>query len=203
MTRGDGSGESASHNLQGQAMPLGEVGASCSAKRITKESGMSLAKDYESFSKILGARAETMRKAPTKTENVIRKRLGEMGADYKEQVPFGRYILDFLVRGRVVIEVDGASHKGQESYDAKRDKFCREMGLKVIRIPASKVNTFNLYRIVKKPKANTDLRVFNKREKLIKKREEKAEKIVSRAFDWAKAKDYEKELESGFNRAIS
>lgn len=39
VTRGDGSGESASHNFQGRAMPLGEVGASCSAKRITKESG--------------------------------------------------------------------------------------------------------------------------------------------------------------------
>lgn len=158
--------------------------------------------DYQEFAKVLEVRAERMRREPTKTEHIIQKRLDAMGADYKMQVPLGKYILDFLIRGRVVIEVDGDSHKGRQAYDEKRDKFCREMGLKVIRIPASRVWSFNLYRIAKPPKTVTDPRVFKIREKVIKRRADKAAKVVSDMFDWAKAKDYEKELESDFKRAI-
>lgn len=54
-----------------------------------------------------------------------------------ESVFFG----DFVWRKKkLVIEIDGSSHKGKEDYDNKRDKFLRSRGWTVVRIkfPSSK-----------------------------------------------------------------
>ena len=157
---------------------------------------------YEEFAKVLENRASNMARNLTKSEETLKRRLDDLGADYKMQVPLGKYILDFVVRGRVVLEVDGASHIGREEYDAKRDKFCREMGLKVVRIPASKVHKFWLKSYVKKPKEVTDDRVLKHREKLAAKRVKRASKIVKNSFDWAESNRMNEELEDGFKRHI-
>lgn len=56
------------------------------------------------------------------------------------QVSIGNYRFDFIVNGRQIIEVDGATYHSspdQVERDRIRDEFSRQNGYKVLRIPAS------------------------------------------------------------------
>lgn len=54
------------------------------------------------------------------------------GLDFDRQKVIGNYIVDFYVkRLGLVVEIDGGSHNGKEEYDAQRDKYLQEIGLKV------------------------------------------------------------------------
>ncbi|MBL8556871.1 MAG: endonuclease domain-containing protein [Phenylobacterium sp.] len=87
--------------------------------------------------KILVHRAKTHRREETDAEarlwNMLRAdRLG--GWDWKRQVPFGPYILDFLCRdARLVVEVDGSQHAEQVAYDTRRTAYLNDRGLRVLR----------------------------------------------------------------------
>jgi very-short-patch-repair endonuclease len=49
---------------------------------------------------------------------------------------FDYYIVDFLIpERRLVIELDGSSHKGKEDYDNRRTKYLENLGLNIIRFP--------------------------------------------------------------------
>ena len=55
-------------------------------------------------------------------------------AKWRFQVPFGPYHADFCSHGaRLVIEVDGATHIGEETADAARTRFLESEGYRVIR----------------------------------------------------------------------
>ncbi len=57
------------------------------------------------------------------------------GYRFNRQKIIGNYIVDFYcVDCRVVIEIDGFSHKLKEEYDSKRDSFLESLGLEIIRI---------------------------------------------------------------------
>ena len=61
----------------------------------------------------------------------VRKRLF-YGLDFDRQKVIGNYIVDFFVkRLGLVIEIDGASHNEKAEYDAQRDKYLQNLGLKV------------------------------------------------------------------------
>lgn len=91
--------------------------------------------------------AQKMRRRPTKAEKCLRKALtklrkkvsreyGKSMAIFNFQVMMGHYILDFyLLRCRLAVEVDGASHdsKKQKAYDALRTKRLEKMNIKVLR----------------------------------------------------------------------
>lgn len=92
--------------------------------------------------KQLKAYARTLRKKATPSEQKAKKALKSARIAFKFQVPFKYYILDFLIPSRLlIVEVDGGYHKTRTLKDKRRDKFCRSMGLKVLRIKNKNVGT--------------------------------------------------------------
>ncbi len=60
--------------------------------------------------------------------------------DFDRQRVIGNYIVDFYVHKlRLIIEIDGDSHKGKERYDAQREADLTALGLTFYRIDASDV----------------------------------------------------------------
>ena len=56
------------------------------------------------------------------------------GLKFRRQQPMGPYVADFFCAAeRLVIELDGRSHEGQEILDAQRQEYLERQGLKVIR----------------------------------------------------------------------
>lgn len=80
--------------------------------------------------------AARFRKNPTHSEQVAIMQLQKRGNKYYEfQKPFGFYILDFLIPSKaLVVEIDGDYHNDRIKQDIKRDKFCNECGLRVLRV---------------------------------------------------------------------
>ncbi|WP_416832003.1 MAG: endonuclease domain-containing protein [Erythrobacter sp.] len=62
------------------------------------------------------------------------------GVKFRRQKVIGRYIADFASNDpKLVIELDGDSHSGRESYDDARTRFLKEQGYRVIRFSNSEV----------------------------------------------------------------
>lgn len=87
------------------------------------------------------ARADELRRNPTKAESLLRDALGpewifQQGVVLKG--PRGKLhpvIFDFVPkRGMVAVEVDGSSHRKKKGHDARRDRVCRFNGIRVIRL---------------------------------------------------------------------
>lgn len=67
---------------------------------------------------------------------------GRVGVKFQREVVLEPYIADFASRsGRLVIEVDGDSHAGRESYDAARTVALEARGYRVIRFTNHEVLT--------------------------------------------------------------
>jgi very-short-patch-repair endonuclease len=65
---------------------------------------------------------------------------GRLGVVFRRQVPIGRYIADFAcAEARLVVAVDGASHRGRARADARRDEALRRAGWRVVRVSAELV----------------------------------------------------------------
>ena len=85
---------------------------------------------------ILKTYAREMRNSSTKGEikfwcELLRKR--KSGFQFYRQRPIGRFIVDFYcAKLKLVIEIDGSSHKNKKDYDKFRDKSLEKPGLKVI-----------------------------------------------------------------------
>ena len=95
------------------------------------------------FNPKLKQRAKELRKAGMLHEALLWNRLKRKrfnGLDFDRQKIIGNYIVDFFcAEKRVVIEADGTSHQGRETYDAERDAYLIGLGLTVIRIPVKDV----------------------------------------------------------------
>jgi very-short-patch-repair endonuclease len=84
-----------------------------------------------------------LRSAPTTSEarlwSVLRCRQLH-GVAFRRQVVVGPYIVDFLApEAKLVVEVDGSCHAGRARQDARRDAELRELGYRVLRLPAELV----------------------------------------------------------------
>ncbi len=93
-------------------------------------------------SSIIQLRAAQHRSSLTPSESRLWSRLNarQLGVTFRRQVPLGRYIADFLAPvPRLVVEVDGASHRDRSSRDASRDRKLTRMGYRVLRIEAALV----------------------------------------------------------------
>ena len=65
-------------------------------------------------------------------EQVRNRRLA--GLKFNRQHPIGSYIADFVcIEKRLIVELDGAQHMKQESYDAERETFLSTKGYRVLR----------------------------------------------------------------------
>ena len=90
---------------------------------------------YEPRSKGL---ARQLRRAMTIPEKELWARLRRkaLGVSFYRQRPIGPYIVDFYAPdARLVIEVDGSSHTGQEALakDAERQTYLEGLGLAILR----------------------------------------------------------------------
>ncbi|MBB5687249.1 endonuclease domain-containing protein [Sphingobium boeckii] len=88
------------------------------------------------------ARAKALRRAMTPPEiklwNILRA--GRLGTKFVKQMVMAPYIADFAAREhRLVIELDGDSHAGRESYDAARTAFIESQGFRVIHFTNSEI----------------------------------------------------------------
>ncbi|MFH1405450.1 MAG: endonuclease domain-containing protein [Patescibacteria group bacterium] len=66
------------------------------------------------------------------------------GKKFRRQFGVGKYVLDFYcTKARLAIEIDGDSHYDPvgQAHDAKRDKFLRQRGIKVIRFTNNDIMT--------------------------------------------------------------
>ncbi len=83
--------------------------------------------------------ARQMRKAMPKAEVVLWnafRSLNRHGYKFRRQHPIGPYIADFVhIRGRLVIEVDGATHASPHDVarDARRTTYLQAQGWNVVR----------------------------------------------------------------------
>ena len=78
-----------------------------------------------------------LRNKPTKPEAKLWQHLKKRqmkGCKFRRQSPIGKYIVDFLcIKSRLVIEVDGSSHKSKQEYDQQRDQYLYERNYTVLR----------------------------------------------------------------------
>ena len=93
----------------------------------------------------LGDRRRELRQNATPQENLLWEELRnkKLGFRFKRQYSIGGYILDFYcAKGKLIVELDGKIHNTREAkeYDAVRDKFFKELGYKILRIPNIEVD---------------------------------------------------------------
>ena len=91
---------------------------------------------------LLVHRAQLLRANLSWPEQVLWKaiRSGQLGVPFRRQVPIGRYIVDFVApRAKLVVEVDGSSHRLKRSADARRDRKLARLGYRVLRLEAKLV----------------------------------------------------------------
>jgi very-short-patch-repair endonuclease len=64
---------------------------------------------------------------------LCRRQLG--GLKFRRQHPIEPYIVDFYCSSaNLVIELDGESHEGRQSYDAQREEHIKDLGLTIFRV---------------------------------------------------------------------
>ena len=82
-------------------------------------------------------RARQLRKEPTVAEAKLWAFLrGNKlnGVNFRRQHAIGKYIVDFCsLKKKLVIELDGSQHLGQEEYDEERTLYLKSQGYRVIR----------------------------------------------------------------------
>src|SRR3989442_531668 len=90
-------------------------------------------------------RARRLRRNSTVPErilwSVLRNRsLG--GLKFRRQYPIGRYIVDFCCHeARLIVELDGESHEGQQRRDNRRQEYLEQQGYRVFRVTNDDVST--------------------------------------------------------------
>jgi len=100
----------------------------------------------------LKERATKMRNESTKGEvkfwcELLRKR--KSGHQFYRQKVINHYIVDFYcAKLKMVIEIDGTSHKGKEEYDKNREGELNQLGLKLVRY--ADLDVLNNFHLVEK-----------------------------------------------------
>jgi very-short-patch-repair endonuclease len=88
-------------------------------------------------------RANKLRKAGFLNEVILWEKLKNkqmFGLNFHRQQVIGNYIADFVCyKIRLIIEADGASHKGKEEYDMNRDNYLKNSGFNILHIPAKEI----------------------------------------------------------------
>ena len=87
----------------------------------------------------LQERARELRRETTPAERLLWARLRNrqlQGRKFRRQHPLGRFVVDFCCPAeRLVVEVDGEVHEGQEEEDEARTAVLESYGYTVLRFP--------------------------------------------------------------------
>jgi very-short-patch-repair endonuclease len=92
-------------------------------------------------------RARALRRDSTKAEQILWRVVRAhrlLGIGFRRQTPIGPYIVDFVSHAaKVVVELDGGQHydNAHEARDARRDRFLRAKGFRVLRFSNHDVTT--------------------------------------------------------------
>ena len=91
---------------------------------------------------VLDERSFELRERETKYEELFKKNLTTMGIPFSEQVVVHPFICDFLLFGRIVVEIDGGYHSLSEQYqkDIDRTKILNKKGYLVLRCTNQEVS---------------------------------------------------------------
>ena len=82
------------------------------------------------------------RKDQTFAESALWSKLrhNQLGCRFRRQHVVSDYIVDFIcIEKKLIIEVDGESHKEQIEYDAERDRILTAMGYDILRVTNEEV----------------------------------------------------------------
>jgi very-short-patch-repair endonuclease len=80
--------------------------------------------------------ARALKKSRISHERQVKIQLGRAS----QEAGVGYYTLDFLVEGKLVVEVDSWSHRHlKREWDLKRDKILRNLGYAVMHLPNERV----------------------------------------------------------------
>ena len=99
--------------------------------------------------------AKLLRDNPTKAETFLWEKLKSKqlnGIKFRFQVPYDSFILDFLCPSyKLIIEVDGESHKFSKERDQERDDYFKAKGYEILRVKNEEVleNTDNVLEKIK------------------------------------------------------
>lgn len=108
--------------------------------QLRTHSGSYLMISFKDKQKPLHQRLRLLRANATWAEKVFRDKLEKLGVRYIFQKGFiqgsGYCIAAFYFPrlNKLVVEIDGASHLSRKEYDARRDNYLKNRGMKVIRI---------------------------------------------------------------------
>jgi very-short-patch-repair endonuclease len=62
------------------------------------------------------------------------------GFKFRRQHPIEPYIVDYYCSSaNLIVELDGESHEGRQSYDTERESHLQQLGLKIIRVTNDEV----------------------------------------------------------------
>ena len=90
------------------------------------------------------ARARSLRQPLTPAEQALWNRLRARqlgGYKFRRQQPIGRFVVDFYCHeSRLVVEIDGDTHDGNEQRDAARSAWLTAQGLRVVRYTNAEVH---------------------------------------------------------------
>ncbi len=97
-----------------------------------------MGKHFLKYSKATLHSAKNLRKEMTDAERRLWRLLRDrqLGVRFRRQVPFGKYVLDFLaIEAKLVVELDGSQHLTEDKriYDSRRTAYLRRQGLTVLR----------------------------------------------------------------------
>ena len=93
----------------------------------------------EHSSRVCAADRQALTDSEALLWEALRRR--QLGVQFRRQVPLaGRYIADFYATAlRLVVEVDGSSHRGRENTDARRDRASARAAIGLVRVRADLV----------------------------------------------------------------
>ncbi len=95
------------------------------------------------YSEAIFVAAKKLRKNETIAEKIMWNELRNKkvnGLKFRRQVPYDRFILDFLCpKKKLIIEIDGSSHNGFEEKDKERDHYFISKGYTVLRFSNDEV----------------------------------------------------------------
>ena len=96
-----------------------------------------MGKYFLRYSKKLIPTARKLRREMTIAERKLWRSLSlkQLDIRFRRQIPFGRYVLDFLcIELRIAIEVDGSQHQSEigQRKDKKRETYLRKQGIRVL-----------------------------------------------------------------------
>ena len=89
--------------------------------------------------RLLDGRAHRMRSHPEPAEQLLWEQLKgkQLGVAFRRQLVIGqRFIVDFAApKARLIVEVDGLYHARQRTADARRERWLRRQGWRILRLP--------------------------------------------------------------------